>query len=190
MESSQRGTTKSRLGAARLWLHPLLWRHLNAPLLVFLDTFVILSLTNAVLLVSFQLVYPIFQGCVELLSLLNTAGNQENLHLSIVQSGNSNVFLICLFTNHVAPKFGVENHPHVTRRPHHKTGPQVAWLRNCGVIQAQLTSTSFSPIPLLLVKDVQFHLSLQHIGLGLFTCDNVNHVIFPLVRVAFSIFGC
>ena len=96
---------------------------------------------------------------MELLSLLNTAGNQENLHLklatvknldldfgyrvlklspaylSIVQSGNSNVFLIRLkreinlrakeknnnrhlFTNHVAPKFGVENHPHVTRRPH------------------------------------------------------------------------
>ena len=135
MESSQRGTTKSRLGAARLWgLHPLLWRHLNTPLLVFLerisshlmaqqwhtiilrihgrqketylDTFIILSLTNAVLLVRFQLVYPkfnftrqwletmkrrknwekhkpIFQGCVELLSLLNTAGNQENLHLKL-----------------------------------------------------------------------------------------------------------
>ena len=26
---------------------------------------------------------PIFQGCVELLSLLNTAGNQENLHLKM-----------------------------------------------------------------------------------------------------------
>ena len=38
MESSQRRTTKSRLGAARLWgLHPLLWRHLNTPLLVFLE---------------------------------------------------------------------------------------------------------------------------------------------------------
>ena len=59
----------------------------------------------------------------------------------------------------------------------------MAWLRNCGIIQAQLTSTcctlrvwlplvvtssiicichtSFSPIPLLLVKDVQFHLDKE-----------------------------
>ena len=148
-------------------------------------------------------------------------------YLSIVQSGNSNVFLIrlkreinqrakekktttgtfsqimshqslVLRTTLMLPdvltcggNFDLIDHerPILTlligkkENSYHKTGPQVAWLRNCGIIQAQLTSTcctlrvwlplvvtssiicichtSFSPIPLLLVKDVQFHLDKE-----------------------------
>ena len=58
------------------------------------------------------------------------------------------------------------------------------------VVEPQHASSSFHPILLVCVKNIEFHIHLEHIALLLFTSNNINYIIFSLVTVGLRVLCC